>query len=222
MMKVWGKYTNYLLSGEWHIHTSHTDGENSIAEYCQEAVKKGIPLLAFTEHVRRSLDYNFRDFLNEIEQVRAKFDLIILSGCETKVLPDSELDVEEWVLQEVDYPVFAFHSFPNDIGKYLKSLETVLNNNQVSAWAHPGLLASKYGLNVSDKKLIEIFELMNQNDVLLEVNSKYGVLPKRWLDLAKNHDVKLVRGGDIHCVSDIVKPKIFEQSDDLISSNKTD
>jgi len=204
-MKVWGEYTNYLSSGEWHIHTNHTDGRNSVTEYCQKAVKEGIPLLAFTEHVRRNLDYDFRDFLSEVEQVRAKFDLIILSGCEAKVLPDSELDVEEWILQEVDYPVFAFHSFPNDISKYLKSVEAVLSNKYVSAWAHPGLLATKYGLNMSDKELMEIFELMNQNDVLLEVNSKYGMPPQKWLDLAKNLDVKLVRGGDIHSLKDMSK-----------------
>ena len=51
---------------------------------------------------------------------------------------------------------------------------------------------------------------MNQNDVLLEVNSKYGMPPRRWLDLAKNHDVKLVRGGDIHSMKDISKDWVLD------------
>ena len=204
-MKVWGNYTKYLLEGEWHIHTSYTDGENTVFEYCQKAFKEGIPLLAFTEHVRRNLDYDFRQFLKEIEAARRSFDLIVLSGCEAKVLPDGELDVEEWVLQEVDFPIFAFHSFPNNIGKYLKSVKTMLSNKYVNAWAHPGLLVTRCGLELPDKELNEIFKFMSQGDVLLEVNGRSGMPPQRWLDLARNHNVKLVRGGDIHCVNDMTK-----------------
>lgn len=202
-MKVWVNYTKYLLEGEWHIHTSYTDGENTVFEYCQKAVEEGIPLLAFTEHVRRNLDYDFRQFLKEIEVARRSFDLIVLSGCEAKVLSDGELDVEEWVLQEVDYPVFAFHSFTGNVSEYSKSLRTILSNRYINTWAHPGLFVTKHGLELSDKELVEIFELMNQNDVLLEVNSKYGTPPKRWLDLAISLNVSLVKGGDIHCMSDI-------------------
>ena len=207
-MKVWGKYATYLLEGEWHIHTSYTDGENTVFEYCQKAVEEGIPLVAFTEHVRRNLNYDFRSFLNEIEQVRAKFNLVILSGCEAKVLPGGELDIEDWVLQEVDYPIFAFHSFPNDIEEYLRSLKVILSNMYVNTWAHPGLFIIRYGLNLSDKELIEIFQLMNWYDVLLEINEKYGMPLIGWLDLARSLDVRLVRGGDIHCTNDISKGRI--------------
>ena len=67
-MKVYEKYTNYLLKGEWHIHTSWTDGNNTIFDYCEKAIQEGIPLVAFTEHVSKSPDYDFRLFLNEIEK----------------------------------------------------------------------------------------------------------------------------------------------------------
>jgi DNA polymerase (family 10)/putative hydrolase len=85
-MKTWKKYVDYLLEGEWHIHTNYTDGKNTVFEYCEKAVEIGIPLLAFTEHVRKELTYDFNQFLNEIEEAREEFDLIILSGCEAKVL----------------------------------------------------------------------------------------------------------------------------------------
>ena len=70
-----------------------------------------VPLLAFTEHVRKNLDYDFNDLLDDIEKAREEFDLIILSGVEAKVLADGDLDVEDWILKEVDYSIFAFHSF---------------------------------------------------------------------------------------------------------------
>lgn len=207
-MKAWEKHANYLFKGEWHIHTSWTDGNNTVFEYCEKAVHEGIPLLAFTEHVRRNLDYDFRCFLNEIEQVRAKYDLIVLSGCEAKVLPGGELDVEEWVLQEVDYPVFAFHSFPDDINEYLKSLKVVLSNRYLTTWVHPGLFVTRHDLELPDEELAEIFGLMNQHHVLLEVNRKYSLPPARWLDLARNGGVRLVRGGDIHRIDDMNKNSV--------------
>jgi putative hydrolase len=201
MFKNWTKYSGYLLSGEWHIHTSWTDGDNSVFEYCEKAVKEGIPLLAFTEHVRRTLDYDFGQFLSEIEQVRARYNLIVLSGCEAKVLPGGKLDVEECVLKEVDYPIFAFHSFPSDIDQYLESLKVVLSNRYINAWAHPGYFLSRQGLELPDKDLIEIFDRSSRHNILLEVNRKYNLPPPRWFDLAKSLGIRLVRGSDIHNVN---------------------
>lgn len=204
-MKVWGKYVDYLLKGEWHIHTGYTDGKNTVFEYCQKASEEGIPLLGFTEHVRKNLDYDFKSFLKEIERARAKFNLIILSGCEAKVLPGGELDVEPCVLQEVDYPILAFHSFPNDIKEYTRSLKVALSNTHVNAWAHPGLFVVRNNLELSSEELTGIFQLMNQYDVLLEVNSKYRMPSARWLDLARDLNVGLVRGEDVHCVNEMSK-----------------
>ena len=63
-MKKWRKYQSYLTSGDWHIHTNYTDGENSIEDYCERALKNGLELIAFTEHVRRDLDYAFGQFID--------------------------------------------------------------------------------------------------------------------------------------------------------------
>lgn len=202
-MKIWQKYEKYLIRGEWHIHTNRTDGDGSIEEYTRKAVKRGIPLIAFTEHVRRNLDYDFRYFLDEIKKARNEYNLIILSGCEVRVLPGGKLDVEDWILHEVDYPVFAFHYFSSDISEYLKSLKAALKNTYVNTWVHPGLAASKYGLDLSDEELIEVFNLMKEHNILLEVNSKHRLPPKRWVELAQMLEVRLVRGSDIHSVSEL-------------------
>ena len=198
MLKNWTKYGEHLWSGEWHIHTSWTEGDSSVFEYCEKAVKEGVPLLAFTEHVRRTMDYDFGQFLSEIEQVKVRYNLIVLSGCEAKVLPGGELDVEEWVLKEIDYPIFAFHSFPGDIDQYLESLKVVFSNRYVNAWAHPGYFLYRQGLKLQDNELVEILELLNRHNILLEVNEKYDLPLPRWFDLAKSLGVRLVRGSDLH------------------------
>jgi putative hydrolase len=201
-MKAWKKYEDFLSRGEWHIHTRYTDGNNDIMDYCRRAEEIGTPLVAFTEHVRKELEYSFDAFLSDIDDAKKEFDLIILSGCEAKVLPDGSLDVDEQILKEVDYPVFAFHSFPPDLELYVECLKDVLKNKYISTWAHPGTLSSSR-IDLPENDLEEIFRLMKLRDVLLEINRKYD-LPKRyWVDLAGKRGVLMVRGSDIHKVEDM-------------------
>jgi len=198
-MKVWKKYKDYLLTGEWHIHTKYTDGENTIFEICETAKELGIPLLAFTEHVRKNLTYDFNEFLGEVERAKDEFpEIVILSGVEAKVLPNGDLDVDKDILREVDYPIFAFHSFPKDLKLYINALKRALTNRYINAWAHPGLFLVKNNFELPKDIVVEIFKIMNKNDILLEINAKYD-LPKRdWIDLALKHNVQIVRGSDIH------------------------
>jgi DNA polymerase (family 10)/putative hydrolase len=197
-MKIWKKYSRYLLSGEWHIHTTYTDGKSSVGDYCKRAGEIGIPLIAFTEHVRKDLDYDFNAYRGDIEHARETYDLIILSGCEAKVLPDGTLDVEDSILRQVDYPIFAFHSFPEDLDTYLDALHTVLKNNQVNTWAHPGVFLKKSGMDISEEELSRIMKMLRDNEILIELNRKYDAPPAAWIDLAKRYHVNFVRGSDCH------------------------
>lgn len=201
-MKTWRKYLDYLSVAEWHIHTSYSDGRDGISDYCRRAVEIGIPLVAFTEHVRRNLSFDFKLFLEDIEAAREQHDLIILSGCEAKVLPSGELDADESVLRAVDYPIFSFHSFPSDLELYAKCLKKVLKNSHVNAWAHPGTLAQEK-IDLPDSELEEIFLLMEDRDVLLEINRKYGLPKERWLKMAEDFGVKTVKGSDVHRIEEL-------------------
>ena len=220
-MKAWQKYRGYLSNGQWHVHTTFTDGKNSVSEYAERAVELGIPLLAFTEHVRLELTYNFNQFLNEIEIARKKFpQLIILSGCEAKVLPDGTLDCSREILDKVDYKLFAFHSFPGDIGVYLFALHKIINKYPIDAWAHPGLFFKKHkNLVLSDDKLRKVFEGLGNNKILLEISFKYNLPTMDWitkyLDVTNNQPV--VFGGDIHTANELklsldIKNKWLETS----------
>ena len=206
-MKIWQKYPDYLFNGEWHIHTNFTDGTGSIAEYAETAVELGIPLLAFTEHVRKELDYDFGQFLNEINIAREKYpDLVILSGCEAKVIQDGCLDCRDDILKKVEHRVFAFHSFSESLDKYLTALENVLINHNVDAWAHPGLFFKKHSnILMPDKKLSELFRLMKKAGVLLEVNLKYKLPSIDWLTKYPRETTNnpVVFGGDVHSVEDL-------------------
>lgn len=201
-MKVWQKYRDYLSDGEWHIHTKFTNGENSVLEYAERAVELEIPLLAITEHVRLELEYNFDELLNEIEVARNNFpQLIILSGCEAKVLPDGTLDCSREILDKVDYRLFAFHSFPDNIETYLFALNKVIDEWPADAWAHPGLFFKKHKeLTIGDDELQQVFKGLNKNEILLEVNSRYNLPDRDWITkyFIATENSPLVFGGDIH------------------------
>lgn len=205
-MKTWKEYEQYLLTGEWHIHTSYTDGENSIAQYCEIARELHIPLIAFTEHVRIKLTYNFSDFLSDIEEARKAFqDIIILSGCEAKVLPSGELDASDELLGSVNYPIFAFHSFPVDLDLYVNCLKKAIKNRFVCAWAHPGLFLRKHNLRLDNRVLLYILELLREHDVLLETNKKYDLPPEHWRAIVKMQRVYELNGNDVHSTSEFRK-----------------
>jgi len=203
-MKVWRKYEKYLLTGEWHIHTKYTDGKNSVFEICEKAKELKIPLIAFTEHVRRVLTYDFNEFLSDIERARGEYpELIILSGVEAKVLPDGSLDVRNDIIKQVDYPIFSFHSFPKDKELYVRCLKRVIKNKYVNTWAHPGLFLRKHDINLDERNLKSVFKLMKNHDVLLEINRKYNLPEKSWIDIATTIGVKLVKGTDVHSITEL-------------------
>jgi len=195
-----------FIDGEWHIHTSYTDGKNSVEEYCKLAEELNLTVLTFTEHVRKELDYNFKDLINDIEVAKERYPRIkIRTGCEAKVLPDGELDCSEKILELSDYVLFAFHSFHYDKSTYIKSLKKVIQNFHVNAWAHPGLYSKKYGIELEDPEIEDLFGLMIENNIYLEVNYRYSLPIKRWLDifLKLSGDNLIVIGGDIHSLNDM-------------------
>ena len=208
MMKKWEDYKKYSFEGEWHIHTTFTDGKNTIFDYCKTAEELKIPLLAFTEHVRLSIDYDFDEYLTEIEKAREEFpNISILSGCEAKVLPDGKLDCCSEIIRECDYVLFAYHSFPTDLEAYLVSIRKTIKTYSVDAWAHPGLFMKKnYHLKIDNERLDEIFGVMKEYNILLEINITYNLPPKEWIDrfLIIVGSDRCVWGGDVHSIKEMI------------------
>ena len=206
-MKKWQKYKQYLSRGDWHVHTNYTDGKSTIFEYCEQAEKNGLELIAFTEHVRRNLDYNFDDFVAEVYSAKDKFDLEILVGCEAKVL-DSEgtLDVSDDILKECEVVLGVFHRFePIEKKAYLIALKNMLSNPDVDIWAHPTLFAKKNKFTLSTKDIRDISTLSLKYNVLIEKNMKYNVPDKVFREIASKAGCKFVNGSDAHQVNELLK-----------------
>ncbi len=202
--KNWKKYEKYLISGQWHVHTNYVDGENTVDEYCKRTVKLRIPLIAFTEHVRKKLTYRYHDLVGEILTAREDYpELIILTGCEAKVLEDGSLDVSEDVLRQSEIVLMAFHSFPADKDKYVEALKTALSNPKVDIWAHPGLFLRNKNFSLRDEEVEDILEKASRENVLIEFNEKYQLPVRSWVEIGKKKGIKFVRGSDVHKIRDL-------------------
>ena len=193
--------------GDFHVHTNYTDGKNTVTEYCQKAQQNNLKVIAFTEHVRKNLVYNFNKFLFDIEKAKEEFsELIILSGCEAKVLNiDGELDVPEEVLDQCEVVIGVFHSFKyEDKKNYLVALKSMLRNHIVDIWGHPTLFAKNHSITLVEDELNEIIDVCVKNNVLIERNLKYNLPDINFVKLAISKGAKFVMGSDAHSVSELL------------------
>ena len=199
-------YLHGLKYGDVHVHTDYTDGKNTIREYCQKALQNNIEAIAFTEHVRRNLKYNFDNFLLDIERARREFpQLVMSSGCEVKVLnTKGELDVTESVLKQCEIVVGVFHSFKHqDKRSYLAALKAMLRNSIVDIWGHPTLFLNKNQIKLAEDEIKGIIDICVEEDVFIERNLKYDLPDANFMELAVKRGAKFVIGSDAHSIDEL-------------------
>jgi len=204
MTKRWEVYRRDLLHGDWQVHTTWSDGKNTIVDYCHEARRKGLRLIAFTEHVRREIRYDFWAYMREVEKTREQFpDLTLLAGCEAKVLNrQGDLDAPVEVLEKADLVLGAFHSFAEP-EHYVEALEAMLSNPLVDSWAHPTLYAQKRGLTLTEEQEERLIRLCQKERVLVEFNGKYNLPLPSMREKVRMLGAPYVYGSDAHSVSEL-------------------
>jgi len=204
-MKKWQRYSRYLATGDWHCHTRYTDGRNTVMEMCGQAQKNGLELIAFTEHVRRKLSYDFSRLEADVEKARKKFPkLKILVGCEAKVLDArGSLDVSEETLRKCDIVLGTFHSFPSTDKMELESgLRNMLKNPDVDIWTHPITFFQQCPL--CEKDVYDIIRLCIKGNVLVENNIKPRYRSPKLIAECRRMGAKTVTGSDAHGADELL------------------
>jgi len=197
----------FPILGDFHIHTSYTDGADTIDAYCQRARTNGLNHIAFSEHVREKLSYDFNDYLSEIAVARGNYpELSIFAGCETKVIDRSgNLDVQKSVINSCDFVTAVFHSFPCSYKEaYLEALEATLKNPDVNIWGHPTLFVKRQGFQLSPGEIAGIIETCVRYDIIIEINIKYDLPDLEFLKIACKEGAKFVFGSDAHAVDELL------------------
>lgn len=178
------------MKGDLQMHTTASDGANSILEMAEKCKSRGYEYCAITDHskavvVANGLDEErLAEHLKEIDKANDQIKgFQILKSVEVDVMPDGSLDLEDRILSECDVVVASVHFQtrmpPEEMtARILKGFE----NPNVSILAHPTgrLVLEREAFQFDMEK---VFAAAKEAGIFLEINAH----PHR-LDL-----------NDIHC-----------------------
>ncbi|PWA12301.1 DNA polymerase/3'-5' exonuclease PolX [Pueribacillus theae] len=195
------------IKGDLHMHSTWSDGANTIEEMALAAMEKGYEYIAITDHsqflkVANGLTPDqIKQQREEIKRLNSSFsNFAILTGVEMDILPDGTLDFDDALLEEIDFVIASIHSsFSQNRDKIMQRLIHALNNVHVDLIAHPTgrLIGRRSGYDVDLDMLIDVAK---ETKTALELNSnpnRLDLAPK-WLEKAQNKGVKLVINTDAH------------------------
>ncbi|ASK63021.1 DNA polymerase/3'-5' exonuclease PolX [Virgibacillus phasianinus] len=195
------------IRGDLHMHTTWSDGAQSLEEMVNQARKIGYDYLAITDHskflrVANGLNEDkLRRQRKEIERVNEKYrDIHVFAGVEMDILPDGSLDFDNDFLKEMDFVIGAIHSsFNQSEEKIMKRLEHAMENPYVTFIAHPTgrLIGRRSGYSVDMERLIQ---RAKETNTALEINANPNRLDisAQWARKAQEQGVKIVIDTDAH------------------------
>jgi DNA polymerase (family 10) len=197
------------IRGDFHVHSSWSDGRHSIGEMAKACLKKGYSYVAITDHsqgLRIAGGLSVADLrkkrleINGLNKQLKNFR--ILHGAEVDIDARGRLDYRDDVLKGFDIVIAAIHSgFKQSKKQLTQRITRACQNKYVHIIAHPtGRLWGER--NPYEIDLEEILKVARETNTHLEINA-FG----RRLDLnsagcrqAKEKGVKLAIGTDAHSV----------------------
>ena len=201
------------IRGDLQMHTTASDGRNSVEEMADEAKKLGYRYILITDHSKAVTIANGLDDQRALENIarikaaRKKVKGIeIWAGAEVDILGDGSLDYPDEILKQFDMVLASVHSRMTQPGEEMtERLLKALRNPYVRILGHP---TGRYVLrrdpfNFDHER---VFNAAKKAGVVLEVNAN----PER-LDLC-DRDTKLARDKGIKVVisTDAHQPKHFQ------------
>jgi DNA polymerase (family X) len=193
------------IQGDLHMHTTLSDGRNSLEEMALAAKERGYEYVALTDH---SASHGFGndvqpdELLRQVERIRGlEIDgITVLAGTESNILPDGSLDYEDEVLEQLDWVVASVHtSFRMSEQEMTDRMIRAMEHPLVDAIGHPTgrLLGSRepYQLDVD-----RVIEAAARTGTFLEINSNPNRrdLSDEYARAAKRAGAKLVVDSDAH------------------------
>ena len=200
------------IKGDLHMHSTFSDGINSIEQMAKEAYNLGYEYIAISDHsntlplVKGVDKEKFKHYCQEIKRVESLFDNFkIFTALEVDILEDGSLGADIEILEQLDFVLGAIHTkFKLPKEKQTQRLIKALQNPYLNAIAHPtGRLIGKR--EAIDINYAQFFKAVKENNKLLEINSQ----PSR-LDLndilakeAKEYGIKFLINSDAHSIEQL-------------------
>jgi len=200
------------IRGDLHMHTTATDGEDTLTEMVRCAIARGLSYIAITDHGQRvtmanGLDkrrllrqWGEIDRLNESLAADGGPPIVVLKGIEVDMLEKGGLDLPDDVLQQADWVVASLHYGQNQPRDRITArIVEAVENPWVSVIGHPTgrLINRRPAYDVDIEALIEAcartgtFLEINANPWRLDLDDRHAAAARR-------AGVKLVISTDAH------------------------
>ena len=195
------------LKGDLHMHTTATDGRDSLEAMATEAHRLGYKYIAITDHSKALAMANGLDERRALEhaaRVRAlngRFEgLTLLAGIECDILADGTMDLSEDCLAQLDVVIASIHShFTQDPSQMTDRVLRAVACPYVDVLGHPTgrLLLKRQPLPFDVPRVIAAAAAAG---VALEINSQVDRLDLNdaHVRLAREHGARFVISSDAH------------------------
>lgn len=207
-------------AADFHMHTTWTDGEATVAAMHSRAVEVGLEVVLFSEHARRSSGEWFEEFASEVRALPSE-SCLALVGVESKIDDfDGTLDAREGILELCDLVMASVHRFPGEVvfevgdaAGYSKQqaidlefrlARAALNNPRVDILGHPfGMCYRRFGFAPPEDKMRELIEEAAGTGVAVEVNCHYHPDPWRLIDWCEAAGAPISLGSNAHSLETV-------------------
>lgn len=198
------------LRGDLHMHTTATDGENTLEEMVAAAQARGWEYIAITDHsqrvsVARGLDgTRLRAQWQEIDRLNEKLEgrFWIFKGIECDILEKGGMDLPDDVLAEADWVLASVHFGQQQSREQITDrILGAIRHPSVSCVAHPTgrLLGRRPPYEVD---LDAVMQAAQEHGKLLELNSNPSRLDLHDIhcQMAAARGIPLVINSDAHSI----------------------
>lgn len=197
---------------DYHIHCNYNDHSSidlTIPNVVKYAKDRGLEVIAFTEHVRKTSDW-IPKYLDEIDRISRDHVIKIIAGFEAKILIDGSVDCPEEYADKY-FLIASFHTTYHDKQVWIQALQTAIENPNVDVIGH---IAPEPSFTLESNEIEQLANLIVENNKIVELNVKYHRPPKEWIQIFRKNSVRFHLGSDAHSLEEIGK---FEKISDLIA-----
>ena len=200
------------MHGTLHIHSTWSDGRDSLPDMALAAKELGSSYICFCDHSRSAFYANGLDAAR-LKQQHAEIDdfnsrghgIAVLKGIESDILPDGSLDYPDEVLASFDMIVASVHSVFNMARDAMTArLLRAVENPFTTILGHPTgrlLLARK----AYDFDMNAVLERAAECGTVIEINANPHRLDLSWRNVRRARDmgIKFAVNPDAHCREDL-------------------
>ena len=200
------------IKGDLQMHTTASDGKNSIEEMAAAARELGHEYIAITDHSKAVTVANgltekrMAEHIKKLRAADAKgLGIRVLAGSEVDILKDGSLDYSDEILAQLDVVVCSVHSYFNlERAAMTERMLAAIENPYCQIIGHPtGRVLLKR--DPIDYDMEKVLDACAKHGVAMECNSYPDRLDLKevYLRMCKERGVKVVISTDSHVAANL-------------------